>query len=714
MAGYRLGIDYGSSNTVAVLRWPDGRHRPLLFDGSPLLPSAVFLTGDGALLSGRDALHSARLDPTRFEPHPKRRVDDGTLLLADRAVPVGDAVAATLRRIAEEAVRAGGDRPDDVVVSYPAGWGAVRRNVVTEATVRAGLPAPTLVPEPVAAAGYFTAVLGHAVRPGNLLVVYDLGAGTFDVSVVRRTGDGFEVCEVDGLADLGGLDLDALVVERVAAAVRPGHPEAWQRITAPTDPADRRHFLAFWEDARTAKEMLSRQPHAGLYVPVVDREVSVSREEFEALARPYLERAATLTRQVMARAGVDADNLAGVFLVGGASRVPLAATTLHQVTGVAPTVLEQPEIVVAEGALHAVRPRHAALGAGTPSAPVSGSPVSAVPVSGSPVSAVPVGGTPVSAGPVSGTPVSAVPVSGTPFSAGPVSGTPVSPAVASTGGPTMVPPPQIPNHPVPPPAVSARPVPAAPPPSPHVQAFQAVERKPVPRAVWIVLAVLVALLIVPCAVSAQTALLGSLVGGFVIALLLRPALRWRPRSGSGFVRTRPGAAVGGTVLSGLGVTGLFMAAVFATFSLVVENDPGDLRSLTVAVSIAGGIGLVCGTSGIALLLRSVRPYPRLWVDADGIGYQPDRAHRYRLPWSELTRTDLVPLRPGLPPALVVVPAPTSRLGQDPAYARLWHPELGALVVDDLPRLIRDPQLDLSRLAGALARHRPVNAGWPTP
>ncbi|MEE6256934.1 Hsp70 family protein [Plantactinospora sonchi] len=708
MSGYRLGIDYGSSNTVAVLRWPDGRNRPLLFDGSPLLPSAVFLTGDGDLLPGRDALHSARLDPTRFEPNPKRRIDDGTLLLADRAVSVGEAVAATLRRIAEEAVRAGGDLPDEVVVGYPAGWGAVRRNVVTEATVRAGLPAPTLVPEPVAAAGYFTAVLGHAVRPGHLLVVYDLGAGTFDVSVVRRTGDGFEVCEVDGLADLGGLDLDALVVERVAAAVRPGHPQEWQRVTAPADPADRRHFLAFWEDARTAKEMLSRQPHAGLYVPLVDREVSVSREEFEALARPYLERAATLTGRLMSRAGVDADNLAGVFLVGGASRVPLAATTLHQVTGVAPTVLEQPEIVVAEGALHAVRPPHAAR------ATTTSAPVSATPVSGSPVSAVPLSPAPVSGSPVSAVPLGPAPTSGPPTAPPvpvpypPVPGQPVS------AWPTSHQPGWVPGGPGPQNPATGWPGAAPPHPSPHVQAFQAVERRPVPRAVWIGLAVLVALLIVPCAVSGQIALLASLAGGIVIALLLRPALRWRPRSGSGFIRTRPGAAVGGTVLTAFGVAGAFMAAVFTTVTLVVENDQEDLRVLAVAVSIAAGVGLVCGGSGVGLLLRSVRPYPRLWVDSDGIGYQPDRGHRYHLPWSELVRVDLVPLRPGLPPALVAVPAPTSSLHQDPAYARLRRPELGALVVDDLPRLIRDPNLELSRLTGALARHRPVGAGQPNP
>jgi hypothetical protein len=400
VSGYRLGIDYGTSNTVAVVRWPDGRCRSLLFDGSPLLPSAVFSQPGGGLATGRDAVHSARLDPTRFEPNPKRRIDDGTLLLGDRAVPLVDAVAAALRRVASEATRACGALPATIALTYPAGWGAVRRGVLVEAAERAGLPAPTLVPEPVAAAGYFTAVLGHAVRPGHLVVVYDLGAGTFDVSAVRRTGDGFEVCDVDGLADFGGLDLDALVVARVASAVQSAEPAAWRRLSDPATPSDQRHFRTLWDDARATKEMLSRQPSAGLNVPLVDRDVLVSREEFEDGAGPYLDRAAALTAQVMRRAGASAGNLAGVFLVGGASRVPLAATSVHRATGVAPTVLEQPEIVVAEGALHAVHPPPSGVDASTPwAAPPT--PGTAMPA---PVAAPAMAGTAGGAQPVVGPP----------------------------------------------------------------------------------------------------------------------------------------------------------------------------------------------------------------------------------------------------------------------------------------------------------------------
>src|SRR2546429_8712209 len=73
VGSYALGVDLGTSNTVAVVRWPDGRTRPLLFDGVPVLPSAVYLDPSGLLHVGRDALRMAALDPSRLEPNPERR-----------------------------------------------------------------------------------------------------------------------------------------------------------------------------------------------------------------------------------------------------------------------------------------------------------------------------------------------------------------------------------------------------------------------------------------------------------------------------------------------------------------------------------------------------------------------------------------------------------------------------------------------------------------
>ncbi|MEV0568409.1 hypothetical protein [Dactylosporangium sp. NPDC050588] len=137
--GVHLSVDYGTSSTVALLAWPDGRTQPLLFDSSPLLSSAVYAETDGRLLTGRDAVRAARLDPSRFEPNPKRRIDEPEVLLGDREVPVAELVAATLRRVLGEATRAAGGRPASVTVTHPVTWGPARRAILTDACSEAGL-----------------------------------------------------------------------------------------------------------------------------------------------------------------------------------------------------------------------------------------------------------------------------------------------------------------------------------------------------------------------------------------------------------------------------------------------------------------------------------------------------------------------------------------------------------------------------------------------
>src|SRR4029453_16736873 len=98
-AGFRLGIDFGTSHTTAILRWPDGHVRPLLFDGSPLLPSAVYAEADGTLLVGGRGGPRAGAAPGRFEGSPKRRIDREAVSLGDREVPVAAMIAAVLGRV---------------------------------------------------------------------------------------------------------------------------------------------------------------------------------------------------------------------------------------------------------------------------------------------------------------------------------------------------------------------------------------------------------------------------------------------------------------------------------------------------------------------------------------------------------------------------------------------------------------------------------------
>lgn len=334
-----LAIDFGTSNTAAMVRRPDGRGEPLLFDGSPLLPSAVFVLPDGTLIVGRDAVHSARLAPERFEPNPKLRVDDGTVLLGVE-VPVAELFAAVLRRVAQEAGTA--ETRDLVVLTHPAGWGSTRRAVLAASAGLAGLDQVRLVPEPVAA------VAGLDDATAGPVVVYDLGAGTFDVSVVV---DGV-VAGADGLADVGGLDVDTALVEYLQATYVQHDPAAWQRLQRPATADDRRAWRQLTDDVRSAKEMLSRSPQTFVHVPLVGVDAPITREQVEAVAKPLIARTVAATEATIAAAGPDG-RAHRVHLVGGGSRMPMVATMLHRRLGTVPVLAEQPELVVARGALNA-------------------------------------------------------------------------------------------------------------------------------------------------------------------------------------------------------------------------------------------------------------------------------------------------------------------------------------------------------------------------
>jgi actin-like ATPase involved in cell morphogenesis len=352
-----LSVDLGTSNTVAVLSAHGMPPRVVEVDGSANMPSAVFATEEGTIMVGRDAERRARLDPTRFEPNPKRRIDEQTLLLGTDVVPVTEALAAILRRVLEETTRQlGGEQPDEVRLTHPAQWGQTRRTVLLSAARLAGMgPSILLVPEPVAAAAHFASFPGKSLAPGQALAVYDLGAGTFDVAVVGATQTGFTVLAEDGLPDLGGLDVDQALMVHVGREVSHSDPQRWQRLLRPESTADRRTRRALQEDVKAAKEALSRHPQTEVPMPEPFKDVLVTRGELEGLVRPAMLRSVELLSRTLRSSGLTPDRLAGIYLVGGSSRLPLVGTMIAEKLGVVPGSLDQPETAVALGAQHVAR-----------------------------------------------------------------------------------------------------------------------------------------------------------------------------------------------------------------------------------------------------------------------------------------------------------------------------------------------------------------------
>lgn len=318
-----LAVDLGTSTTTAVVRHANGEVNTVEFDGDPLLPSGVCAVSGGRLVAGRGALALAEAHPDRFEPDPKRRIGGEPVTLGNRDYAADELVAAVLRRVLDEI----GHVPERVVLTFPAGWCPTRRMVLVEAARRLGVTEPMLLPEPIAAARFLNSLHPCAVPVGRTTVVYDLGAGSFGATVLRRTPHGFTQLATEQLPDAGGRAIDAALVAQLTAA------------EGGRFPLDR---------VRAAKEHLSHDTSTTVHLP--DRAVPLTRQQLEAVARPILDRTVAATRAALVAAGPPATRLAAVFLIGGGSRIPLAALLLHNAFGVAPVLVDRPDLVVARGA----------------------------------------------------------------------------------------------------------------------------------------------------------------------------------------------------------------------------------------------------------------------------------------------------------------------------------------------------------------------------
>lgn len=344
----RVAVDFGTSSTCIAVSVRGREPQVVAVDGAPLMSSAVYAADDGTLFVGQEADRQAAVDPSRFEPHPKRRIDEPELLLGASVHKVRDVIRAVLSRAVAEAQRVGGGTVDQLVLTHPADWGAIRTRVLRQAGNGLGAHI-ALVPEPVAAAVFYAASFPGA-RYERPVAVLDLGGGTVDVSVVQAN----RPLATKGDPTFGGADIDQLLLEHVGSLVANTDLQAWRDLVEGRELPDRRRRRVIHQDVRGAKETLSRHTYTDIPMPPPFADVHVTRGDLERLITPQLERGAELTAATIRAAGLIPGDLAGIFLVGGSSRIPLVSQLVHKRCGVMPTSLDQPETVVARGALRAV------------------------------------------------------------------------------------------------------------------------------------------------------------------------------------------------------------------------------------------------------------------------------------------------------------------------------------------------------------------------
>ncbi len=341
-----LGIDLGTTNSE-VAAWAGDRVKVLGPGAAKILPSCVGISATGELLVGEAARNQQLLYPERTVRSIKRRMGrDETVTLGEKTFTPQEVSALILRALGRWAERELGERVRRAVITVPAYFSDAQRQATREAGELAGLEVLRILNEPTAASLAYAA--GDGTR--RTVLVYDLGGGTFDVSVVRLEGEVTEVLASHGDNHLGGDDFDELLVEHLERAFEERHGVSLHSGGAGTEAVRARLTAA----AEEAKKELSVAPYARVreesLVSSLHLELEITRQEYEDMIRPLVTSTLDSVSQALNGAGMRPSELDAVFLVGGSSRTPLVSRLLEEATGLVPRQEVHPDLCVALGA----------------------------------------------------------------------------------------------------------------------------------------------------------------------------------------------------------------------------------------------------------------------------------------------------------------------------------------------------------------------------
>ncbi len=347
-----IGIDLGTTNSLVA--WvTDGS--PVVIGEDPIVPSVVYYGPDDTILVGREAAKHGLDSPRETLASVKRLIGRNLsdvesvrnllpyeLVGDDRAVRVvvgGKEVspvevsAEILKALKLRAEAALGGTIEGAVITVPAYFDDAQRQATRDAGRLAGLEVMRLMAEPTAAA------VAYGLDKGSqgTYAVFDLGGGTFDISILKLVDGVFEVKATGGDSALGGDDLDRSIATAVVGTLANG-----------SDLAHRKHVAAVVGEARRVKEALTTAETALYKVQGTERQIS--RADLREYAKPLLDRCAKACRRVLKDAELTKDQLDGVILVGGSTRSPIVREFVAELFGKQPLSDLDPDQVVALGA----------------------------------------------------------------------------------------------------------------------------------------------------------------------------------------------------------------------------------------------------------------------------------------------------------------------------------------------------------------------------
>ena len=346
-----VGIDLGTSNSAVA--WTDASGRTAMIrniEGDLLTPSVV-LFDDAEVVVGKEAKNAVVVKPERVAQWVKRDMGSPVFSRPIRGeyLPPEVIQACILRKLKADILYALG--PDfGVVITVPAYFDEPRRQATVNAGEMAGLNILDIVNEPTAAALAFGETLGYlapdrgGVKTSMAVMVYDLGGGTFDATMLQLAPGDIRTLATDGDVQLGGHDWDLRLVDMVA--------ESFKQFYGADPRNDPAGLNRLYNSVVEAKHALSARSRATIRVEQgeVSGEIQVTREQFEEITADLLDRTAYTSRQLLAASKLSWSDVQRVLLVGGATRMPMVQRMLLQLTQLDPAKTVNPDEAVARGA----------------------------------------------------------------------------------------------------------------------------------------------------------------------------------------------------------------------------------------------------------------------------------------------------------------------------------------------------------------------------
>ena len=342
-----IGIDLGTTNScVAVMEGGE----PVVIansEGARTTPSVVGFTKTGDRLVGQVAKRQAITNPENTVSSIKRQMGtDHKVTLNGKEYTPQQVSAMILQKLKADAEAYLGETVTEAVITVPAYFNDSQRQATKDAGTIAGLNVRRIINEPTAAALAY----GVDKEDDQKIMVYDLGGGTFDVSIIEM-GDGVtEVLATNGDTHLGGDDFDQRIVEYAVEEFKKS-----DRIDLTRDPAAMGRLK---EEAEKAKKELSSAPSAQLNLPFIavgkdgphHLDIALSRPQFEMMTGDLLSRTVTPVQNALRDAGISASQLGKVLLVGGSTRMPAVERQVRELLGKEPSHSLNPDECVAMGA----------------------------------------------------------------------------------------------------------------------------------------------------------------------------------------------------------------------------------------------------------------------------------------------------------------------------------------------------------------------------